>query len=50
MTTYEKLMEELGAAIVAVYGEKADNEYTKGEITAEDINVIAHKVKFYLDL
>lgn len=49
MTKKEKLMEEFECAINAVFGSLADEEYAS-DICAEDINAIAHKVKFYMDL
>jgi len=49
MTIYEKLIEEFGAAIVAVYGDVADKDFSKELISNSDIDAIAKKVKFYLD-
>ena len=50
MTIYEKLIEELGCAISAVYGGAEDEEYEDGKITKHDLDAIARKVAFYLDL
>ena len=50
MTIKEKLLSELECAINAVYGDTADNEYTTDQVGAGDIDAIAHKVKFYMDL
>lgn len=52
MSVKEKLLEELGCAITAVYGDKEDEEYESGsnQITQADIDLISSKVKFYLDL
>lgn len=50
MTNYEKLKEEFGAAIMAVFGDGADEEFYPLTLTAADIDAIARKVKFYLDL
>ncbi len=50
MTVYEKLMEEFGAAITAVLGDQADKEMDEVELDVLDIEAIAKKVAFYLDL
>ena len=49
MTVKEKLLEELGCAIVAVFGDKADEEYNDDSIDREDLIAVAKKVAFYLD-
>lgn len=49
VTKREKLLEELGCAITATLGSLEDEEF-KNDITKSDIDTIAHKVKFYLDL
>lgn len=49
-TVYEKLMEEFGAAIFACYGDVADATFTENEVSKSDIEKIAKKVIFYLDL
>lgn len=48
MDTKEKLLKEFACAINAVLGEDAESE--DYEVDASDINEIAHKVKFYMDL
>jgi 2-methylcitrate dehydratase PrpD len=50
MTVYEKLKEEFGCAIMAILGDMADNDFDPENISASDIDAIARKVKFYLDL
>jgi hypothetical protein len=52
MTIKEKLLEEFGAAIVAIYGDVAEKEYEEfsDDIEAGDINAIARKVKWYMEL
>ena len=50
MTVKEKLLQEFSAAISATYGELENADADRLEITASDINAIARKVKFYLDL
>ena len=49
MTIKEKLLQEFGAAISAVFGDIAEQEYDANEISASDIVAIAQKVVFYLD-
>ena len=49
MTVKEKLLEEFGAAILAVYGDGADEEFNVDDIEVGDILAIAKKVCFYLD-
>lgn len=49
MTIREKLLQEFGAAIIAVFGDIAEKEYDDKQVSAGDIDSIAHKVKFYLD-
>ena len=48
MTIKEKLLEELNCAILSAYGDKEDKQYEDGDITSDDIDYIAHKVKFYM--
>lgn len=50
MTVYDKLKEEFGCAIVAIFGDLADDEFDPEKVSAADIEAIARKVKFYLDL
>lgn len=50
MTVYDKLKEEFGCAILAIFGDEADKEFENGSVSASDIDAIARKVKFYLDL
>lgn len=50
MTIKEKLLQEFGAAIIAVFGDIAEKEYDANEISASDVEDVAHKVKFYMDL
>ncbi len=49
MTKEEKLIQEFTCAIYAVLGETKNEEFGN-DITKDDIDMIAHKVKFYLDL
>lgn len=49
MTIREKLLQEFGAAIIAIFGDIAEKEYDAKQVSAGDIDSIAHKVKFYLD-
>lgn len=48
MTTEEKLLEEAKAAIRAVFGSQADEEFTGDSVSPSDIDAIAKKMKFYL--
>ena len=50
MKVKEKLIQEFSAAILSVLGENAELSTTEYEIDKNDINAIANKVKFYLDL
>ena len=54
MTLQEKLTQEFNAAIVAVLGDLADREYDSEElkiaINKADLQEIARKVAWYLDL
>ena len=50
MTVKEKLLQELECAINAVYGDVADQDADEVEIEAADVEAIAKKTKFYLDL
>lgn len=50
MTLKEKLIEEFGCAIEAVFGDVADQEAEYVEVSKEDLLAIAKKVAFYLDL
>ena len=50
MTVYEKLKEEFGCAIVAILGDLAEQEYCEGKVDKLDLDLIANKVKFYLDI
>jgi len=50
MTVKEKLIQEFGCAITAVFGDEADKETEDVEISKSDIEAIAKKVKFYMDL
>lgn len=49
MTNKEKLIQEFTCAITAVFGDNEDKEF-ENDITKGDIDMIAHKVKFYMDL
>ena len=49
MTKEEKLMQEFECAIYAVLGDAKEEEFDD-DITAGDIQLIAQKVMFYLDL
>ena len=50
MTIAEKLQEEFGCAISAVFGDMEDEEYEEGSVSKSDLIAIAQKVAFYLDL
>ena len=50
MTVKEKLIQEFGCAITAVLGDEADKGTEDVEISESDIDAIAKKVKFYMDL
>lgn len=49
MTIQEKLEQEFSAAIQSVLGDVADQEF-EDNIRNADIDEIARKVKFYLDM
>lgn len=49
MTIYEKLLEEFGCAINAIFGDLADEEYDEEKVSKDDLMAIAKKVAFYLD-
>lgn len=49
MSIYEKLIEEFGCAIVAVFGDKADEIFSTEKVEKGDLEAIARKVAFYLD-
>lgn len=49
MTVYEKLIEEFGGAIVAIFGDLAEKEYDEDAVSKSDLILIANKVAFYLD-
>ena len=49
MTIKEKLLQEFEAAISAVFGDIAEQEYNANEISASEIVAISQKVVFYLD-
>ena len=46
----DKLVEEFTAAILSIYGDRAYKDYSKDEVSKEDIQMIAEKVSWYLDL
>ena len=53
MTIKEKLLQEFGAAISAVYGDLENEQFDQEEntnITIDEIIAIAQKVVFYMDL
>ena len=50
MTVYEKLIEEFGCAITAILGDLSEQEYCEGKVDKLDLDLIAKKVAFYLDL
>lgn len=50
MKVKEKLKDEFCCAIAAVLGDLEDLDVSEYEITGSDIDTIAKKVKFYLDL
>ena len=50
MTIKEKLLQEFEASISATFGSRENDEYETDEVSASDIDYIAHKVKFYMDL
>lgn len=49
-TVLERLVEEFTCAINAVFGDVAEEKYEAKKVHKGDIEEIAHKVKFYLDL
>jgi hypothetical protein len=51
MTVKEKLLEEIECAINAVLGDCADKEFEEEYVVDKgDIDLIAKKTKFYMDL
>lgn len=50
MTIKERLMEEFECAIMATFGDKADKKEEEVELSKFDIDSIAMKVKWYMDL
>lgn len=48
MTVEEKLIEELRAAIKAVFGDEAEKEFDEDSVAPSDIDAIARKAKFYM--
>ncbi len=52
MTIKEKLLQEFGAAISAIYGDLENEQYDQenGNIDKGEIIAIAQKVLFYMDL
>ena len=50
MTVKEKLMQELECTIDSVLGDYAEEEYEYTKITNSDIDEIARKLKWYLNL
>ena len=50
MSVKEKLLQELACAIDAVYGDEAEKDVDENPITSSDIDAVARKTKFYLDL
>ena len=50
MSVKEKLLQELACAIDAVYGDQAEKDVDENPITSSDIDAVARKTKFYLDL
>ena len=50
MTVNEKLMDEFGCAISAIFGDLEDEEYEEGKVSFDDLLAIARKVAFYMDL
>ena len=50
MSIYEKLIEEFGCAITAVFGDKADEEYNEDNFHYSELVAICKKVEFYLDM
>lgn len=50
MTVKEKLLQELSCAIDAVYGDQAEEDVEDNPISSSDIDAVARKTKFYLDL
>lgn len=49
-TVRDRLIEEFDCAISAVLGSNEDKDEEKYQVDAADIDAIAKKVKFYLDL
>lgn len=50
MTIKEKLTEEFVAAIIAIFGTVAEEEFEQGKVDAGDLELIKKKVAFYMDL
>lgn len=50
MTAKEKLLEEFNAAIIAVLGDNASEEFDIKKISKSDLISIANKVAFYLEI
>ena len=49
MTIKEKLLQEFECAINAIYGDRAEEEFSDEEVGEADLIAIAQKVAFYLD-
>lgn len=49
MTIGQKLEKEFSCAILAIFGDKAEEEYEEGKVSKADLKAIADKVAFYLD-
>lgn len=50
MTVKERLLEEFESAINAVLGDNGYKDTDDYNVDSSEINAIAHKVKFYMDL
>lgn len=50
MTIKQQLLEQFESAIEMTFGSEQDEEYDITKVSLEDINEIARKVKWYLDL
>ena len=50
MTVKEKLQEEFTAAIIAIYGDLAEEDCEEIKVHKSDLQAIANKVAFYMDL
>ena len=50
MIVKEKLMQEFGCAIEAIFGDIAEEDFDLEKVNKEDLLAVAKKATFYLDL